>query len=240
MERVVHVKKDRYTVWIARGSKWGNPYRIGAAHPETAEPMSREDVLGLYKEYIVGGEGRHLLGQLGELEGQTLGCFCAEHGALCVDDPVKCHGQILLKLLAHRRRKIAEKKRAASQSPERVIFCGSREFSDPEPVRRALSNLPAGTVVVSGGARGADRLAAREARKAGLEVEVYPAQWERHGKRAGFLRNEAMLDLEGVRAVVAFRAAGRSTGTYHMLEVSRRKLGERAVCVHSSAGAGER
>lgn len=115
MERVVHVKKDRYDTWVARGSKWGNPYRIGDAHPgeATGNPMSRRDVLELYREWILGGEGRHLLRELGELEGRVLGCFCADHGGLEAEDPVRCHGQILLKLVAHRRTKIAEKKAQA-------------------------------------------------------------------------------------------------------------------------------
>lgn len=114
-ERVVHVKKDPFDVYIGRagrgrGSKWRNPYRIGDPHPETGEPMSRDDVLELYKEYILRGEGRPLLRDLGELESKVLGCFCASSGGVGVHDPVICHGQILLKLLEHRRRKIAKKK----------------------------------------------------------------------------------------------------------------------------------
>jgi len=77
-------------------------------------------------------------------------------------------------------------------------------------------------------------MAEREARKLGLPVEVYPADWDRHGKKAGFLRNEAMLDLEGVRAVLAFRASGRSSGTDHMVALSRRKLGGRAVRLYQA------
>ena len=61
--RVVHVNKDPFDVYIGRankranlpGSAWANPFRIGAPHPETAEPITREDAIALYKEWIVRG-----------------------------------------------------------------------------------------------------------------------------------------------------------------------------------------
>lgn len=113
VDRVVHVKKDPYTVWVARGSKWGNPFRIGGPHPDTGRPVNRGEAIELYKEWIARGEGRWLLGHLGELEGQTLGCFCAGKGGLTLDDPLVCHAQVLMRLLVWRRRKIREKGKAA-------------------------------------------------------------------------------------------------------------------------------
>ena len=56
--------------------------------------------------------------------------------------------------------------------------------------------LPPGSVVIEGEALGADQLAARWARRYRLEVEAYPAPWERYGREAGGLRNTQML-LEG-------------------------------------------
>lgn len=111
-QRVVHIKKDRYDVYVGRGrgSKWGNPYRIGDPHPESGGPMSRREVLELFREYIVRGGGRPLLRDLGELEGKTLGCFCAAPGGVGERDHTVCHGQILLKLLSWRREKLAQKR----------------------------------------------------------------------------------------------------------------------------------
>lgn len=63
--------------------------------------------------------------------------------------------------------------------------------------------------MVVGGARGADWIAERLARRRGLAVEVYPARWDEEGKCAGFRRNVRMLDLPGVRTVLAFRTGGR-------------------------------
>ena len=43
--------------------------------------------------------------------------------------------------------------------------------------------------VVWGGARGADSLAERYAQERGLKMIVFPAQWKKYGRRAGFIRN---------------------------------------------------
>lgn len=114
MMKVVDKRKDRYDVYIGRGSRWGNPFRIGDPHPETGRPITRGAAIQLFKEYAVWGEGRHLLRHLGELEGQVLGCFCAPKGGVGAHDPLVCHGQILLLLLEHRAKKIAEKRRTRS------------------------------------------------------------------------------------------------------------------------------
>lgn len=109
--KVVHVKKDRYDVYVGRGkrSAWGNPFRIGV-------DGDRHEVIEKYKQWITKGDGRRLLVRLGELEGKTLGCWCAPSGGLTADDDMLCHGQILLKLLEHRRRKILEKRNESKKT----------------------------------------------------------------------------------------------------------------------------
>lgn len=119
--RVMHVRKDRYTRYIGRGrgarGTWGNPYRIGAPHPLTGEPMTREDAVHLHMEWMVRGEGRRLLARLGELEGHVLGCWCSPKGGLTEhDEPYACHGQNLLKLLSWRRKKLEEKRAADEEA----------------------------------------------------------------------------------------------------------------------------
>ncbi|MDQ3316862.1 MAG: hypothetical protein M3522_05945, partial [Actinomycetota bacterium] len=47
----------------------------------------------------------------------------------------------------------------------------------------------------------------------GLEVEVYEADWDALGTKAGPIRNERMLSLPGIEDLSAFRAKGRSLGT---------------------------
>jgi hypothetical protein len=67
-------------VYIGRGSKWGNPFRIG-------EHGDRATVIALHEAWL--RDQHHLLRDLGELRGRDLVCFCA---------PAACHGDLLLKL----------------------------------------------------------------------------------------------------------------------------------------------
>ena len=102
----------------------------------------------------------------------------------------------------------------------RVIICGSRHWKDPAPIARLIQALPPNTVVITGGASGADTLAHQLAQQRGLRTEVYPAQWATEGRRAGPLRNQRMLD-SGVSAVYAFRLSGPSAGTDHMVRIAQ-------------------
>jgi len=43
--------------------------------------------------------------------------------------------------------------------------------------------------LVSGGAKGADTLAERFAKELGIDCEVFLADWNKHGKAAGFIHN---------------------------------------------------
>lgn len=97
-----------------------------------------------------------------------------------------------------------------------VLICGSRGFDDTQAIRAALGRLPAETHVIHGDAKGADRLAAElAAREFGLTVTAHPADWSTHGRRAGILRNLAMLD-QHPDLVIGFWD-GHSPGTGHTL-----------------------
>lgn len=65
--------------------------------------------------------------------------------------------------------------------------------------------------VIEGGARGADALGRQWAQTRGLPVQTFPADWDNLGRKAGFLRNQAMA--QQAHALVAF-PGGR--GTQHM------------------------
>jgi len=68
-----------------------------------------------------------------------------------------------------------------------VAIIGSRDGIPEATVRRFVRALAAkhpDTVVVSGGARRVDSWAQSEAERSGLEVVVYPADWDRLGKSA--------------------------------------------------------
>lgn len=102
----------------------------------------------------------------------------------------------------------------------RVLVCGGRGYRDGERVCAVLDEIHAATpitVLTVGGAAGADSLAhdwgiARGSwsiGQPGIEVQLCGARWDLHGRRAGPIRNQAMLDL-GQDLVVAF-PGGRGT-----------------------------
>lgn len=96
---------------------------------------------------------------------------------------------------------------------KKVAVVGSRGYPSLGFVREFVRRLAArdpGATVVSGNARGVDRAAEEEARAAGLEVVSLPADWDTHGKAAGFIRNGQIV--ERCDAVAAFWD-GRSRGT---------------------------
>ena len=67
-------------VYIGRGSKWGNPFRIGPDGDRAA-------VIAKYEQWLA--QQPQLLRALDELRGRDLVCFCA---------PRPCHGDLLLQL----------------------------------------------------------------------------------------------------------------------------------------------
>jgi len=100
---------------------------------------------------------------------------------------------------------------------ERVAIVGSREGFEPGRAAEYVTHLPKSTVIVSGGARGIDREAETAARVRGMQVDIYPADWERYGKSAGFIRNQAIV--ENCDRVVAFWN-GESKGTHHTIDLA--------------------
>ena len=99
----------------------------------------------------------------------------------------------------------------------KVAIVGSRDYPDPEAVRTYVRSLPKDTTVISGGARGVDSWAVEEAIKAGLETEVFPADWKLYGKSAGYRRNSQIV--AAADKVIAFWD-GKSRGTKHSMDLA--------------------
>jgi hypothetical protein len=64
--------------------------------------------------------------------------------------------------------------------------------------------LPTDITIIHGGANGADRLASDYATVNYCQEECYPADWNRYGKSAGYIRNRKMLEDGKPDLVVAF------------------------------------
>jgi len=101
----------------------------------------------------------------------------------------------------------------------RTIVAGGRDFNDRKLLEFALSGIGI-TSVVCGCARGADQMGELWAKRTGVGVVRFPADWNTHGKKAGFLRNLEMAD--NADCLVAFWN-GVSRGTAHMIGCARRK-----------------
>jgi hypothetical protein len=102
-----------------------------------------------------------------------------------------------------------------------VLVCGSRAWLDVPSIRTRLRELPPDTVILHGGARGADQIAATIGRALGLIVREFRADWSRLGKRAGYVRNVEMLD-ERPDLVLAFQLDA-SKGTQHTIDEARKR-----------------
>lgn len=98
--------------------------------------------------------------------------------------------------------------------PRRVLVCGGRDFHDVALLIRTLNHYHdqygQKLRIINGGATGADRLAAEWAERRHVPVQTYWAYWKTHGKKAGPIRNQRMLDEGKPDLVVAF-PGGRGT-----------------------------
>lgn len=109
----------------------------------------------------------------------------------------------------------------------RVIVTGSRDWNDERAIRLALALVTQYhghelTIVHGACPTGADAIADRVASEwgGGMKVERHPADWEKHGKAAGFIRNKEMVDL-GAGLVLAFQK-NKSRGTQHTINLARK------------------
>lgn len=114
--------------------------------------------------------------------------------------------------------------RTAPGLEARVLVCGSRDFAvrglldaKLDEVRERLGDVP--MRVISGAARGADRMAAEWAASNGVPCDEYAAEWNRYGKSAGYRRNERMLNEGRPHLVVGF-PQGESRGTRMMMDIA--------------------
>lgn len=114
----------------------------------------------------------------------------------------------------------------ASNNVFYLLIAGSRTFNDYEYfVDRCdylLQNKQDKEIhIVSGGAKGADTFAEWYAKLRGYQMHVFPAEWDKYGKSAGYRRNEQMhkfIAQFSDRGCVCFWD-GQSKGTQHNFEL---------------------
>lgn len=111
----------------------------------------------------------------------------------------------------------------------RVIIAGGRDFKNYNLLKEKVDyylqhaiNNNFKIVIVSGVARGADKLGERYAKEKGYEIAYFPADWSK-GKGAGYLRNEQMAEYAKQKqgALIAFWD-NQSKGTKHMIDLAKK------------------
>lgn len=125
----------------------------------------------------------------------------------------------------------------------RVIIAGSRGFNDYNRLESKCHhvfyrlskerNVLSGHVIadipnieiVSGTAKGADKLGEQFASNWGIKVKRFPADWNAYGKSAGYIRNEQMAKYamsDGCYGVLIAFWDGESRGTKHMISLAKK------------------
>lgn len=109
----------------------------------------------------------------------------------------------------------------------KVGVIGSRGFKDYDLVVKTLSKMDI-SLIVSGGAIGADTLGERYAKEKNIETKIFLPDWKTHGKSAGFIRNTDIINESEI--IVAFWD-GVSKGTKDSIDKAN-KLEKQVIIVN--------
>src|ERR1700677_2668197 len=115
----------------------------------------------------------------------------------------------------------------------RVLVCGGRDFTNYLLLHKELLLLyhcNKITEVIHGGARGADKMGGKWFTDRHIPERVFKANWELHGKAAGPIRNQQMLDEGKPDLVIAFPGGN---GTRDMIQRAK-KAGIRVIEINES------
>jgi hypothetical protein len=106
----------------------------------------------------------------------------------------------------------------------RVLICGDRNWTNGRLIFTTLAAVRDNEgveVVIEGDARGADKLGGAAATSLGIPVLKFPADWAKHGKAAGPIRNRKQFKEGRADLVLAFHNdIASSKGTKDMVRVA--------------------
>jgi hypothetical protein len=101
----------------------------------------------------------------------------------------------------------------------KIAVVGSRGFNDYDYIANILNNIEDITLIISGGAPGADRLAELYADKNNINKLILKADWDKYGKSAGIIRNKDIVD--NAEYIIAFWD-GVSKGTKNSIDRAKK------------------
>lgn len=105
----------------------------------------------------------------------------------------------------------------------KLIIAGSRSITLFNLVERAfeMADMKGRTIeIVSGGAKGVDRLGELLAKQLHIPIKRFPADWNLHGRSAGYIRNTEMANYADELLAIW---DGESKGTKHMINIMKKK-----------------
>ena len=117
-----------------------------------------------------------------------------------------------------------------------VIIAGTRTFDDydifEEMVDKVfdilLENYKQSEIqIISGNAKGVDKLGEAYAKENGYKLMLYPANWDKYGKKAGPIRNSEMIKIANYLIVVW---DGISRGTKDIISKAKANKIPTAIC----------
>lgn len=81
----------------------------------------------------------------------------------------------------------------------RIIIAGGRNYSDFINLRKVCDEIIElngieNPEIVSGTAKGADKMGEFYAKQKGFDIKEFPANWDKYGKSAGHIRNKQMAE----------------------------------------------
>ena len=105
----------------------------------------------------------------------------------------------------------------------KIIIAGGRDFDNYDLLCQKVDKIlsrQSEIEIVSGTAKGADKLGERYATERGYPIKRFPADWGQYEKRAGYIRNEDMAEYSD--ALIAFWN-NKSKGTKHMIDIAKQE-----------------
>ena len=105
----------------------------------------------------------------------------------------------------------------------KLIVAGGREFNDYTFLESEIIGMTPkdkDITIISGGARGADKLGEQYAKGYKIPLEMFYADWNIYGKAAGYRRN---VDMANAATHLLAFWDGESKGTKHMIDIATKK-----------------
>lgn len=103
-----------------------------------------------------------------------------------------------------------------------ILIAGSREYTNYEELKGTLKGILKGykdITIISGGAKGVDRLGERYAEEMGYEIEIYLPNYEKYSRAAPIIRNESMVKKADL--IICFWD-GKSKGTKSTINFAKK------------------